>query len=129
MSIRVVPRTHKSAVAVAGLIVAAIGLSGCASLGSRTIGDPTTTGSAAQSAPATLNQPMPASLGAGQNMQVAGMQSFLPPAAVGGGGWNGGGNTLPPAPVNSGWMQPAGATSPIGMGALRPRFSPRLCLL
>src|SRR5690606_9149217 len=77
-------------------------------------GDSTTTGSIAQSAPATLNQPMPPSLGAQQNTQVAAMQ-FLPPANVGSGG--GGGNMLPPAPVNNGFMQPASGTSPIGMSA------------
>lgn len=111
MSIREFPRAHRSAVAIAGLLVAAVGLSGCSSLGGRTFGDPTVTGSVAQSAPASLNQPMPPSLGAQQPTQVASMD-FLPPANVGA-SW-GGGNTLPPAPVGSGFMQPAGATSPIG---------------
>lgn len=117
MSMRVSPRTQRSAVAVAGFVVAAIGLSGCASLGSRP--DPTMTGAATQSAPGSLNQPMPQSLGAPQNMQVAGMQQFLPPAPVGG-SWSGGGNPTPPSPVNSGWMQPSGASSPIGMGGGSP---------
>lgn len=107
---RVSLRTPRSAVAVAGVIVAAVGLSGCSSLGSRTLGDNTTTSAINSRPPTTLNQPMPASLGAAQNVQVAGMQQYLPPAQVGGGGWNGGGNTLPPAPASSpGWMQPAGA--------------------
>ncbi|AVF05490.1 MAG: LysM peptidoglycan-binding domain-containing M23 family metallopeptidase [Devosia indica] len=111
MSIRVFPRTHRSAVAVAGVMIAAVGLSGCSSLGSRSFSDNTVTGSVAQSAPATLNQPMPPTIGAPQPVQVASME-FLPPANVGA-AWNGG-NTLPPAPVNGGFMQPSGATSPIG---------------
>lgn len=117
MSIRVSPRPGK-AVAIAGIIVAAVGLSGCNSLGSRTIGDSTVTGSVNQSAPPTFNQQMPPSLGAPQSVQVAASQ-YLPPAPVGGGGWSGG-NTLPPAPVGNGFVQPAGATSPIGMGAPAP---------
>ena len=111
MSIRVFPRTHRSAVAVAGVMIAAVGLSGCSSLGSRSFSDNTVTGSVAQSATATLNQPMPPTIGAPQPVQVASME-FLPPANVGA-AWNGG-NTLPPAPVNSGFMQPSGVTSPIG---------------
>lgn len=114
MSIRVFPRTQRSAVALAGLVVAAVGLTGCSSLGSRAIGDPTVTGSTAQSAaPATFSQPMPASLGAPQTMQVGSNTQFLPPANVGS-SWGGGGNTLPPAPVQSSFGQPA---SPIGLGA------------
>jgi murein DD-endopeptidase MepM/ murein hydrolase activator NlpD len=113
MRIRVFPRTHKSAVAVAGLMVAAVGLSGCSSLGSRTFGDQTVTGSTAQTAPATLGQPMPASLGA-PPQQMAAMQ-FLPPAPVGANTWSGA-NTMPPAPVGGGFMQPVNS-SPIGMGA------------
>ncbi|WIY54228.1 peptidoglycan DD-metalloendopeptidase family protein [Devosia sp. YIM 151766] len=116
MSIRVSSRP-KRAVAIAGIIVAAVGLSGCNSLGSRSFGDSTVTGSVAQSAPATFNQPMPPSLGAPQSTQVAASQ-YLPPAPVGG-GWSGGGTTLPPAPVGNGFVQPAG-TSPIGMGAPAP---------
>ncbi len=114
MSIRVFPRTHRSAVAVAGVMIAAVGLSGCSSLGSRSFSDDTVTGSVAQSAPATLNQPMPPTIGAPQPVQVASME-FLPPANVGA-AWNGG-NTLPPAPVNGGFMQPSGAASPIGASA------------
>lgn len=114
MSIRVFPRTHRSAVAVAGVMIAAVGLSGCSSLGGRSFSDNTVTGSVAQSAPATLNQPMPPTIGAPQPVQVASME-FLPPANVGA-AWNGG-NTLPTAPVNGGFMQPSGATSPIGASA------------
>lgn len=82
MSIRVSRRAPKGAVAMAGLLVAAVALSGCSSLGSRAFGDPTTTGALPQAAPQSFNQPMPASLGAPQNM-VADAQ-FLPPANVGG---------------------------------------------
>ncbi|MCP8882135.1 peptidoglycan DD-metalloendopeptidase family protein [Devosia sp. XJ19-1] len=111
MSIRVFPRTHKSAVAVAGVMIAAVGLSGCSSLGGRAFSDSTVTGSTAQSSPTSLNQPMPPTLGAPQGVQLASME-FLPPANVGT-SWTGG-NTLPPAPVGNGFMQPSGVTSPIG---------------
>lgn len=114
MSIRVFPRTHRSAVAVAGVMIAAVGLSGCSSLGGRSFSDNTVTGSVAQSAPTTLNQPMPPTLGAPQPVQVASME-FLPPANVGA-SWSGG-NTLPPAPASNGFMQPSGVTSPIGASA------------
>jgi len=114
MSNRVFSRTHRSAVAVAGVVVAAVGLSGCSSLGGRSFSDNTVTGSVAQSTPATLNQPMPPTLGAPQPVQVASME-FLPPANVGA-SWTGG-NSLPSAPVNNGFMQPSGATSPIGASA------------
>ncbi|ODT72504.1 MAG: hypothetical protein ABS75_03335 [Pelagibacterium sp. SCN 63-23] len=60
---------------------------------------------------------MPPSLGAPPSQQVA--MQFLPPANVGP-SWNGGGNTLPPAPVQNGFMQPAGTASPIGLGATSP---------
>ena len=111
-------RVPTSAVAVAGLLVAAVGLSGCSSLGSRAFGDSTTTGSIAQSsAPATLNQPMPASLGAPATVQVA-EQRFLPPAPIGS-AW-GASPVQPASPVQSGFTQPAGAVSPIGMGAGAP---------
>lgn len=103
MSIRVSRRAPKGAVAMAGLMTAAIALSGCSALGSRAFGDPTTTGSVSQSAPSTINQPMPASLGAPQ-MQVAENQ-FLPPANVGG-GWNGGQTAAQPA-----WNQPQSAAA------------------
>lgn len=111
-------RVPKSTVAVAGLLLAAVGLSGCSSLGSRTFGDSTTTGSITQSsAPATLNQPMPASLGAPATVQVA-EQRFLPPAPIGS-AWG-----APPvqsaSPVQSGFTQPVGSVSPIGMGASAP---------
>ena len=87
MSIRVSRRAPKGAVAMAGLMAAAIALSGCSSLGSRAFSDPTTTGSLPQSAPTTMNQPMPSSLGAPQAMVAE--NQFLPPNNVGGGGnWN-----------------------------------------
>lgn len=117
MSIRASLRTSRNAVAMAGLVVAAVGLSGCTSLGSRTFGDSTVTNSVGQSAPATLNQPMPPSLGAQNSTQVA-EQRFLPPASVGG-GWN-----SPPmqtmAPAQPGFAQPVGAASPIALGATTP---------
>ncbi len=117
MSIRVSPRPRKT-VAIAGMIVAAVALSGCNSLGSRSFGDSTVTGSVAQSGAPSFNQPMPASLGAPQSMQVAATQ-YLPPATVGGGGgWSG--NTLPPAPVGNGFAQSNGMTSPISTGAVAP---------
>ena len=83
MSIRVSRRTSKTVVAMASLMVGAVTLSGCTALGSRTFGDPVTTGSSAQSTPSNLSQPMPSGLGA-PSMQVAESQ-FLPPAYVGGG--------------------------------------------
>lgn len=111
-------RVPKSTVAVAGLFVAAVGLSGCSSLGSRAFGDSTTTGSVAQSsAPATLNQPMPASLGAPATVQVA-EQRFLPPAPIGS-AW-GATSAQSASPVQSGFTQPVGSVSPIGMGASAP---------
>src|SRR5690606_19323152 len=109
-------RVPKGAVVVAGLVVTAVGLSGCSSLGSRQFGDPTVTGSVAQSAPATLNQPMPSSLGAPQAIQVA-EQQFLPPAPVGS-SW--GGAAQPMSPVQSGFAQPMGAVSPVALGASAP---------
>lgn len=110
-------RVPKGTVAVAGLIVAAVGLSGCSSLGARTFGDPTTTGSVAQSpAPQSINQQMPSSLGPQGSMQVADAR-FLPPAPIGS---SFGAPSQPISPVQSGFMQPAGATSPIGMGAGSP---------
>ena len=110
-------RVPKGTVAVAGLFVAAVGLSGCSSLGARSFGDPTTTGSVAQyAAPATLNQPMPSSLGAPAAVQVA-EQRFLPPAPVGS-SW--GPSPVQSSPVQSGFAQPVGGPSPIGMGASAP---------
>src|SRR5690606_37950673 len=111
-------RVPKGTVAVAGLFVAAIGLSGCSSLGARSFGDQTTTGSVAQSAaPATLNQPMPPYLGAPATMQVA-EQRFLPPAPVGS-AW-GPSSAQSVSSVQSDFAQPIGGTSPIGMGASAP---------
>jgi len=90
---------------MAGLVTAAIALSGCSSLGSRTF-DTTTTGSVQQSPPAAFNQSMPSSLGSNQ---VADNQ-FLPPAPLGnGGGWNS--QPAQPAwnqqPAQPAWNQPA----------------------
>lgn len=110
-------RVPKGTVAVAGLIVAAVGLSGCSSLGARSFGDKTTTGSVAQSsAPANFNQPMPPSIGSQGAMQVADAR-FLPPAPIGS---SFGAPSQPISPVQSGFMQPTGVTSPIGMGAGSP---------
>ena len=100
MSIRVSRRAPKGAVAMVGLVTAAVALSGCSSLGSRTFGDPTTTSSLPQSSPASYSQPMPASLGAPQNMTAD--TRFLPPANVGG-GWNSQTSTA----VQPAWNQPA----------------------
>src|SRR5690554_6386046 len=83
MSIRVSRRAPKGVVAMAGLLIAAVALSGCSSLGTRAFGDPTTTGSLPQAAPQSINQPMPASLGAPRTL-VAESQ-FIPPANIGGG--------------------------------------------
>ncbi len=83
-----------------GLMTAAVALSGCSSLGSRTFGDPTTTSSLPQSAPTSYSQPMPASLGAPQNMTAD--SRFLPPANVGGGMNSQAGAAIQPA-----WNQPA----------------------
>lgn len=80
MSIRVSRRAPQNAFAIAGLMVSAVALSGCTTIGSRMFGDPTTTGSVAQSASGNISQPMPAGLGA---PQVAEAQ-FVPPANVGG---------------------------------------------
>lgn len=104
----------KGTVALAALVVATVGLSGCSSLGSRTFGDQTTTGSVSRpSPPASLNQPMPSSLGAQPAMQVADTR-FLPPAPVGS-AW-GGAPMRPASPMQSGFTQPMGATSPIAGG-------------
>ena len=99
---------------MAGLMVAAVALSGCSSLGSRAFSDPTTTGSLPQAAPQSLNQPMPSSLGAPQNM-VAESQ-FLPPANVGGGGFVGQPTTQPAwnQPTQTAYSQPL---APLGGGA------------
>jgi murein DD-endopeptidase MepM/ murein hydrolase activator NlpD len=85
---------------MAGLMTAAIALSGCSSLGSRAFSDNTTTGSVGQSAPSSTNQRMPSSLGAPQAMVAE--NQFLPPAPLGnGGGWN----SQPAA--QPAWNQPA----------------------
>ena len=99
MSIRVSRHAPKGTVAVAGLMVAAVALSGCSSLGSRTFGDPTTTSSVPQASPQSFNQPMPSSLGAPQAMVAE--NQFLPPANVGGVGML---PTQSPQPL---WNQPA----------------------
>lgn len=107
---------------MAGLVVAAVALSGCSSLGARSFGDSTTTGAISRSAPGTLSQPMPASLGAPQNMQVA-EQTFLPPANVGS-AWSGGGGAAQPVQAGiGGFAPPSGATSPIGMAGTASRPS------
>jgi murein DD-endopeptidase MepM/ murein hydrolase activator NlpD len=100
MSIRVSRRAPKGAVAMVGLVTAAVALSGCSSLGSRTFGDPTTTSSLPQSSPTSYSQPMPASLGAPQNMTAE--SQFLPPANVGG-GWN----NPTTAATQPAWNQPS----------------------
>ncbi|WP_083988838.1 peptidoglycan DD-metalloendopeptidase family protein [Devosia geojensis] len=105
MSIRVSRRTSKTVVAIASLMVGAVTLSGCTALGSRTFGDPVTTGSSAQSTPSNLGQPMPSSLGA-PSMQVAESQ-FLPPAYVGGGG----------GMVQPGFAAPMAPSAPFATGA------------
>ncbi len=105
MSIRVSRRAPKGAIAMVGLMAAAVALSGCSSLGSRSFGDPTTTGSLPQSAPTSFNQPMPASLGAPQNMTAE--NQFLPPANVGG-GWN----SPSVAAAQPTWNQPAASAMP-----------------
>jgi murein DD-endopeptidase MepM/ murein hydrolase activator NlpD len=108
MSIRVSRRALKNAVAIGGLLAGAVALSGCSSLGSRSFGDSTMTSSVGQSSPASLNQPMPSSLGARTNVAEG---QFLPPANVnGGGGWNNapvGGYSQPMTPMGS--VAPAGS--------------------
>ena len=106
MSIRVSRRAPKGVVAIAGIMVGAIALSGCASVGSRTFGGDVT-GSSGQSTPSNLNQPMPGTLGAPTQMAV----NFVPPSDVGG---FGGQQSGYPAPV---YNQPMGGmTSPISTG-------------
>lgn len=100
MSIRVSRRTPKGVIAMAGLMVAAVTLSGCSSLGRNAFRDQTTTGSVPQSSPQSYNQAMPATLGAPQNSVAEGR--FLPPNNVGGVGFAG-----QSAPVQPAWNQPA----------------------
>ena len=99
MSIRVSRRTPKGVIAMAGLMVAAVALSGCSSLGRSAFRDQTTTGSVPQSSPQSYNQAMPATLGAPQNSVAE--SRFLPPANVGGG------FAGQSAPVQPAWNQPA----------------------
>jgi murein DD-endopeptidase MepM/ murein hydrolase activator NlpD len=95
---------------MAGLVTAAIALSGCSSLGSRAFSDNTTTGSIQQSAPTSTNQRMPSSLGAPQAMVAE--NQFLPPAPLGNGSnWNNQQSAQPawnsqPA-AQPAWNQPA----------------------
>ncbi len=113
MSIRVSRRASKCAVAMTGLLIAAVALSGCSSFGSRAFGDPTTTGSLPQSAPQSFNQPMPSSLGAPQNMTAE--ADFVPPANIGGGsiGQSQGVQPLWGQPTQSAYNQP---TTPLANG-------------
>lgn len=99
MSIRVSRRAPKSVVAMAGLVVTAVALSGCSSLGSRAFGDPQTTSSVPTSSPSSFNQSMPSSLGSPQMMTAE--SQFVPPANVGG-GWN-----SQPAQTQQAWNQPS----------------------
>jgi murein DD-endopeptidase MepM/ murein hydrolase activator NlpD len=95
---------------MAGLVTAAIALSGCSSLGSRAFSDNTTTGSIQQSAPTSTSQRMPSSLGAPQAMVAE--NQFLPPAPLGNGNnWNNQPSAQPawnsqPA-AQPAWNQPA----------------------
>lgn len=113
MNIRVSRRASKGAVAMVGLIAAAVALSGCSSLGSRAFGDPMTTGAVPQSSPASYSQPMPAGLGAPQ--ATVAENRFLPPANVGG-GWS-----SPQVPAQPGWNQPsAGYIQPMATASALP---------
>ena len=114
MSIRVSRRAPKSAVAMAGLLIAAVALSGCSSLGSRAFGDPTTTGSLPQTAPQSYSQPMPSSLGAPQSMVAD--SRFLPPANVGGMGQPQSTQPLWGQPAQTAYSQPA----PMASGGTMP---------
>ncbi|SFC14586.1 M23 family metallopeptidase [Devosia psychrophila] len=99
MSIRVSRRAPKGAVAMTTLVIAAVALSGCSSLGGRTFGDPTTTSAVPANSPNSFNQPMPSSLGGPQAMVAE--NQFVPPANVGG-GWN-----SQPAQSQQAWNQPS----------------------
>lgn len=99
MSNRVSRRAPKGAIAMVGLVVAAVALSGCSSLGSRTFGDPMTTSSVPTQSPASFNQSMPTSLNGPQTMMAE--NQYLPPANVGG-GWN-----SQPVQTQQAWNQPA----------------------
>lgn len=107
-----------------GLVAAAVALAGCSSLGSRTFGDPVTTGSVAQTSPQSFNQPMPASLGAPQTMVAE--NQFLPPANVGG-GWN----SQPASrawnqPTQPAWNQPAAVATASSMPSVQSQDLPVL---
>jgi len=108
-----------------GLVTAAIALSGCSSLGSRTFGDPMTTGSLPQNAPASINQPMPSGLGAPQNMTAE--NHFLPPANVGG-GFNGASASQPAwnQPAQPAWNQPAAPMATAAMPSVQSQDLPVL---
>jgi murein DD-endopeptidase MepM/ murein hydrolase activator NlpD len=108
-----------------GLVIAAVALSGCSSLGSRTFGDQTTTSSVPGQSPSSFNQPMPSSLGAPQARMAE--NQFLPPANVGG-GWN-----SQPAPAQA-WNQPVqtgyvAPMAPVATAALPPVQSQDLPVL
>ncbi|SEQ58886.1 Murein DD-endopeptidase MepM and murein hydrolase activator NlpD, contain LysM domain [Devosia sp. YR412] len=105
MSIRVSRRAPKGAVAMTGLVIAAVALSGCSSLGSRTF-DSTTTSAVPTRSPNSYSQPMPSNLGGPQTM-VAESQ-FVPPANVGG-GWNSQPQQVwnQPTQAQPAWNQPA----------------------
>ncbi len=124
MSIRVSRRASKGAVAMVGLVAAAVALAGCSSLGSRTFGDPVTTGSVQQTSPQSFNQPMPANLGAPRT--VVAENQFLPPANVGG-GWNS--QPAPTAwnqPTQPAWNQPAAVAAAGTMPSVQSQDLPVL---
>ena len=98
-----------------GLVIAAVALSGCSSLGGRAFGDQTTTSAVPASSPNSYSQPIPSSLN-GPRVMVAGNQ-FVPPANVGG-GWN-----SQPAQTQQAWNQPAqtgfaAPMAPVGTAAM-----------
>ena len=126
MSIRVSRRAPKGAVAMTVLVIAAVALSGCSSLGGRTFGDPTTTSAVPANSPNSFNQPMPSSLGGPQSMVAE--NQFVPPANVGG-GWN-----SQPAQTQQAWNQPsqtgfAAPMAPVTSAALPPVQSQDLPVL
>jgi murein DD-endopeptidase MepM/ murein hydrolase activator NlpD len=98
MSIRIPSYAPRGTVAIAGLMAAALALTGCSSLGSRTLGDSTTTSALPQASPASYSQSMPSTLGAPQAMVAE--NQFLPPGNIGGAGMM---PTQSPQPL---WSQP-----------------------